>query len=143
MIENRACFLEKDEFKLTIPILEKQAYGAKIVDNYEKVCTIDEFVETLWELEESDTELPIFLLVMKYFKNPHVCCTAIGLREPYLSLLITLESACSDYQVLPYPGGLMNQPQFIYDAFQCIRVGRNEYFRVRDEEWKAKIKSDK
>lgn len=120
-----------------MPEIEVDGETVRVVGHSPAVRNLDEFIETLWEIEILQPDLPVFLLAMKHFHR--VCCTAIGIREPYLSLLITLESACSDYQVLPYGGGLMEQPQFLYDAFQCVRVGRNEYFRIRDEEWKSKI----
>jgi len=47
--------------------------------------------------------------------------------DPLSNFLIELEAAANYYNVLPYEGGLLDQPQYILDAFKIIRRSDNIY----------------
>jgi len=122
--------------------------GITTFGDLETPCTIDEYIEILFglldQLPPHMENMPAFEAALRLLRPQDVCCTGILLNEPWLNMLIGLESTCSEYHVLPYEGGLFEQPQYIFDSFNAIRAARNEYHRISMEETmsKAKAKSE-
>jgi len=54
--------------------------------------------------------------------------------------LISLENFSTEYGVLPYPGGLLDQPQFIIEAFKIIRDSIGKYKTDKLQRDKSEMK---
>ena len=91
-------------------------------------------------------DMPAFEMIQAYL-NPRnkaasgeICMT--GFVDFEIGTLIDLENACNNYHVLPYGGGLLDQPQLLLEAFNLVRSEINRYEKVRyDKMAKAADKS--
>lgn len=93
-------------------------------------------LEILGELQEKiGAGMPVFQILLTYFRK---LCPA-SLIDPRFHELIKMESHARDYHVLPYPGGSLDQPNLVIEAFDVISTARNWYERDRMEETRRKI----
>jgi len=84
--------------------------------NWEEIYeAIDDFV--LQNPQQSEYDALFFLL--------KICPVGLPVEDELFWL--DLEAHCSQYHCLPYPGGLLDQPARIMDAFAIIRSVRNRY----------------
>lgn len=56
-----------------------------------------------------------------------VCPKGLVSDDHWMVTLHSLESWASEYGVLPYSGGVLDQPNIIYEVFNTIMSSRSEY----------------
>ena len=129
--------LTEDQLSTILYVLEGYVQGN---DDEELVAEIDDIFEELTIVEETFPDIPPFEALRLYFTSPlEVCPTAM--MDPYLVFLIEAEQAAREYNVLPYDGGLWDQPRALLNIFSAIRTERNHYERIRFEKIDRKMKS--
>lgn len=125
--KRRECFLESDSITVVIPTIEE---GGRVNQegDAEDVGSPKRMLEILAELQgKISAGLPVFQILFTYFKT--VC--PVSLTDPSYFELIKMESHARDYHVLPYPGGTLDQPNLVMEAFDVISTARNWYERDR------------
>lgn len=60
-----------------------------------------------------------------------------GFADPFSAYLISLESAAEKYSTLPNGGGILDEPIWIFDGFQEIRIAKSEYYLWRSRRAKS------
>lgn len=104
----------------------------------EEVDSPKRMLEILGELQEKiGVNQPIFSILLTSFKA--VCPVAL-IGQSHFEL-IKLESYARDYHVLPYPGGSLDQPNLIMEAFDVIATARSWYERDRIEEMRRRAEA--
>lgn len=73
---------------------------------------------------------------------PKVCPISLVAEFPQLDHLVSLESAASQYNQLPYDGGYLDQPIFVIQAFDAVRSARSEYERDYNQRIESKRKKE-
>jgi hypothetical protein len=125
--KNRVCFhpfYGKEEYPILVPTFNE---GSPQPGPSElKTFDTEEFLEWLYEVNQNNLpNMSAFQIVLRFFREPKVCVS--GLVDFELGTMIDLEDACHTYHVLPYSGGLFDQPLYIMEAFQTIRGTKNKY----------------
>ncbi|MFV2014551.1 MAG: hypothetical protein ACC656_03930, partial [Candidatus Heimdallarchaeota archaeon] len=122
---NRICFhpeFGQGAYPFKFPNMDPET-KKQIPGPYEEnIFTQEEFLDWLYETNDYYfPNMPAFELIQGAFKatNKEVCLTAFV--DESLGELVDLESHCEAYKVLPYRGGIFNQPQLFLDAFSVIR----------------------
>ena len=144
MYTGRACYLQtwpgNDTYELDHPIFGEDLPSQSPIGYEKKEMTLDDIFEELTIVEETFPDIPPFEALRLYFTSPlEVCPTAM--MDPYLVFLIEAEQAAREYNVLPYDGGLWDQPRALLNIFSAIRTERNHYERIRFEKIDRKMKS--
>lgn len=104
----------------------------------EELKSSGRMLEVLGELQDKiDYDLPIFKILTSFFKT--VCPVALIDADDFE--LLKLESYARDYHVLPYPGGSLDQPNLIMEAFDVIATARNWYERDRMDEMRRRAEA--
>lgn len=57
--------------------------------------------------------------------------------KPDVSLVLTLYQRCKTHRCLPYPGGLLEQPEWIMDLFDTIEGQKELHIRAEQERAQA------
>lgn len=99
--------------------------------------TEDNILEEVDRVASIFPDMPPFETVRTYFKVPQELCL-MGLADEEYGKIIALEAACREYHVLPYAGGVEDQPTGLLQAFDVIRETQNEYQRIKWAEDEAK-----
>jgi hypothetical protein len=100
---------------------------------------MDGIFEELDRIENVLPSMPPFEALRLYFAQPlEVCPTAM--MDRYHLFLMEAEQASREYHVLPFDGGLWDQPLTLLRAFSIIRSERNQYERIRMEKVTKKMK---
>jgi len=103
---------------------------------------MDGIFEELDRIETVLPSIPPFEALRLYFSQPlEVCPTAMV--DPYHVYLMEAEQASREYHVLPFDGGLWDQPLALLRSFTIIRSERNQYERIRMERVTKKMKKGK
>lgn len=132
----------QDTYRLKLPKFDIEQPNQSPMGEYGANVTREDVFELLSDWEEIFPDLPPFEAARLYLHEPiEVCITS--LIDPYSLYVIEAEQACRDYQVLPYDGGLWDQPNVLIEAFSIIRMERNHFERIRFEKWKADSKRNK
>lgn len=58
---------------------------------------------------------------------------AAGFVDKLSAWIARLESAASAYYALPAPGGILNQPMWLFEGFETVRRARDDYY-----DWKKR-----
>ncbi len=53
--------------------------------------------------------------------------------DAFSAQIVKLEASSREYRVLPEPGGLLDQKEWIMDAYAAVRIARDDYYL-----WKMK-----
>lgn len=100
----------------------------------------ENFIELLDAISFLFPSMPTFEVLRLYFSQPKEVCPTAFIDEEALYMLET-EQSCREYHVLPFEGGMWNQPKKLIHYFTHIRTVRNEYERQRMEQIKKESKS--
>lgn len=93
------------------------------IDKAMKMTTKEEYFELISDLiEESGHRFSI----IEAMDTLGVC--AASFINQLHSWIARLESTCTAYHVLPYPGGLVAQPLWLIEGFEVIRRARDDYY---------------
>lgn len=104
----------------------------------EEVDSPKRMLEILGELQEKiGVNQSIFSLLLTSFRA--VCPVAL-IDQSHFEL-IKLESYARDYHVLPCPGGSLDQPNLIMEAFDVIATARSWYERDRMDEMRRRAEA--
>jgi hypothetical protein len=140
--DRRACYLPyppgKERYDFTLPIFDETTHPPSQTGTITyREQTEEDVLERLDEMTRVFPEVPEFELVNMYFKNPFDLCLT-GIADPDIVALIELEAECTKYQVMPYAGGLQDQPTPILEAFSAVREAENEFNIKRFAEMSSK-----
>jgi hypothetical protein len=121
---NRTCFLE-DRIHLTRRIPADDERGEWIRDEEELVeATVESVIGQAAELYAAwPTDAPFYTVVRGMF--PDVCPTSIVSEDVHF--WINMEGQVKDYGVLPFTGGMMEQPQMVLDLLNTVRSVKNHW----------------
>jgi len=139
----RICFQidPEDPVPLLVPIVVNGRASAEA--DLVEVRDQNEMLTLLCQLKESLPEVPVFILVLTYFKR---VCPASLIKWNLLGFL-DMEHRAREFHKLPYPGEMGDQPNVVVEAFDTIGVARSEWERDRIEkmqrEVKAKVNQDR
>jgi len=100
-----------------------------------KPTTKAEFFELVDELLE---ESGLSFSMIEAMDALGVC--AASFINQFHSWIARLESTCSAYHVLPYPGGLVSQPVWMIEGFEVIRRARDDYYSWKMRRMRSKSK---
>ena len=131
------CFLDEQSFAVDFPVINEEGKQSRIQDKngkmiYETISKrVDgqEFLEELWELQNSMRPRPVLLdykgngLLGSEFQN--VCPRS--LINSLSMMVVEMESDCKEYGKLPDPGALLDQNRRIMEMFRCVRAARSAY----------------
>jgi len=131
------CFLDNQSFLIDFPVINEKGEQSKIQDRSGKMINetipkrVDgqEFLEELWELQNSMRPRPVLIdhkgggLLGNEFQS--VCPRS--LIDSLSMMVVELESDCKEYSKLPDPGALLDQNRRIMEMFRCVRSARNAY----------------
>lgn len=143
----RICFhpeFGKEAYPFKLPVFDPELKKLDPTQTYETIFNQEDFLSWLYETNDYyRPEMPSFEFVkaLVHSKNPEVCFTAF--IDEVLGQFIELESTCKEYKVLPYPGGVLDQPNIILDAFSVIRGEKIKYENFRNKKMMDNLKSDK
>lgn len=108
-----------------------------------EAVTSDELLERVFEFYELNPRFHPVTIIFNQFNNRQnnlpICMTSFW--DQFVGALIDLERSASEYNVLPYQGGLLDQPQYIIDAFKIIRINDAMYQREKMERDKSEAKA--
>lgn len=106
----------------------------------------EEFLDWLYTFNEQfNADMPTFELLNNIINNRNkarkkaVCPMAFVDFE--VGTLVDLEDACNNYHVLPYNGGLLDQPQLLLEVFNVVRAEKERYKSAKAEKMLADAKS--
>ena len=143
MYEGRACYLDtwpgQESYILDKPIFEDEAPSQSPIGFESQEMTLEDVFEALEEIEEIFPDIPPFEALRLYYSQPKEVCPT-SMIETYMMYLMEAEQAAREYHLMPYSGGLWDQPQALLQVFSAIRVERNQYERIRFDKIKAKTK---
>ena len=98
----------------------------KIKESEKRSFNQIEFLEWLNDFNlEFNPDMPSFEIIQAYLNGRNkteageICIT--GFVDFEIGTLIDLENACNTYHVLPYSGGLLDQPLLLLEAFGLVR----------------------
>jgi len=136
MYTGRACYLQtwpgNDTYELDHPIFGEDLPSQSPIGYEKKEMTLDDIFEELDLIEEIFPDIPPFEALRLYFTSPKEVCPT-SMMDPYLVFLIEAEQAAREYHIMPYAGGLWDQPRALLSVFSSIRIERNHYERIRFE----------
>jgi len=88
-------------------------------ESVERYVSKEEFIDILSDIQDLKPDMPLFEMVRVYFRNPkELCVTAFG--DPEFEMLVKMESRASEYHVLPFEGGQLDQPLVVLEAMDII-----------------------
>lgn len=132
--------MEQEEFEIIVPETD---LNGQLTQRVTQLLNREELIEKMVDLQVNffDEDMPMFDIWYKFFRQ--VCPVSLVYEFPYLDNFVTLESAASEYNTLPYEGGYLDQPLFIMDAFNAVRIARTQYERAQNEKFKREQQRQK
>jgi len=141
MQDSRICFAKNfggvESAELEFPIFDPD--GNMTGERESRQFTVDSIYELL--LEYSTYPLPgvkpgvnPFVLCMNLF--PEIC--PVGLIDDEFGNYIQVDSLCTRYHVLPFAGGLLDQPSLMIDCFDTIATAEADFNNDSIEKMKSK-----
>ena len=152
-LDTRYCYLENPLQDLPkLVIIEDEETGErkldKSYDNQSEEISMDDMLKVLNELSSIHKDLSTFEIFRMYFdrmmegsKMIELCPEAIKIKSENLAEMFEMEARCSEYHVFPFPGGQMQQPAILIEAFDAIRTGRNIFHSKKMEEVRGSSRS--
>jgi len=130
-IAKRGCFIDSPEIVIPVPDFEWTGSSWKVKEEvtYSSV-TKQGILELLDEVGKLFPSRSIGEIWLTYY--PDLC--PLSLMDDWCGYWIEVEASCSEYNVLPFEGGLLDQPQLVIEIFSSIRKGRNSYYIWRSKE---------
>lgn len=163
--EDRHCFLYNKECSIYIPVFEdanitnnsvtvRVENGCPVYELY--TVTLDEFLEKLSDIQGNWFEDDhIFSLLVAWFSRStirnykdksqqiqlkEVCLRGIVNEDQDIVFLSTLEEWASQYHLLPFDGGIMDQPNIVFESFNVIMSTRAQYLSKQHDKMKEEMK---
>lgn len=145
LYSGRACYLTdfpgKESYFLKVPVFDEESTNKNPVGEEERDLSLDDIYDLMEEWETIFPDMPPFEMIQTWFRYPlEVCPTS--LVDPYYAFMLEAEASCREYKVLPYDGGLWDQPLALIQAFETIRTERNHFERIRIDRMEQKAKKD-
>ena len=139
--KKRICFLKNKQITVDFPILDD---NGEIVDYENRKITKEDVIDYLIQVHQ---HLPGMLahevLTTEKMRIDGKPVCPVGLFDYETDFLTSLESAASEYHVLPYEGAYLDQPQYIIEAFDICRATRAKYSNKKMNQMKEKSKAKK
>ena len=130
----------KESYLYSVPIFDDENPSQTPIAYEDKDLKLEDLFEELTRIENTLTNIPPFEVLRLYFVQPKEACPT-SMLDPYFQYLIDAEQASRDYHVLPFDGGLWDQPLQLLQIFTAVRYERAHYERIRFERIEKKMKS--
>jgi len=142
LYETRHCFLEKppgqDEHVINVPVFDSEDFNPNVVGEDRRTLDKKGIFEELEILEAVFPHLSPFELLRSYFSYPKEVCPT-SLVDPHHNFLLEMEFSCREYKVLPFEGGLLDQPLVLMEVFRVIQSEKASYERARMSKMKKQF----
>lgn len=141
--EKRECLFFKDKINIPKHIFNEETKQLSREECYVEEGDIDDLFEEMLRIQEIFPGRPLWDVFSEYMLKAGICPQCC--YDENLADLIELESHCSEYKVLPEDGGILDQLNYIMDAFSEIRGSKAEYMAEMSEKamQESKSKSNK
>src|SRR3990167_1900908 len=130
--KRRVCFrYDGREQGVVLPIIERNQHsGLPEVRGWEKQwIEAEDFFIWMAQLEEVEPYAPLFELIKQKigYQEKEVCPTGLLFHDRMVYQAILFESFAKHYGVMPFTGGVAEQPNIILEAFETIRATQSEF----------------
>ena len=124
--QSPGCFLENEMIIVEVPdfslVGDKWQSTGKGSWSY---CQPEDFLEILEKIQNKFPGKPLGAVWLDQY--PRFC--PVSFVEPEIDMWISMESAASEYGVMPEKGGCyMEQPVLLMDIFDTIRAAKGGYY---------------
>jgi hypothetical protein len=142
----KICFLDDKKYKVGVFELDKigqpkmAASGKNIEMEFVSDVNAEQFLDIIADLQDDHPARPPILdLILLYYKG--VC--PMSLVDDSYSQIMVWETFSQEYGGYPFGNGILQeQPNKLIDAYLSILYSRNEYYRIREEKTKQKMKAE-
>lgn len=139
--KKRICFFKNKTMTVDFPVLDE---NGEIIEYENRKITKEDVIDYLIQVHK---HLP-GMLANEVLNTPNMRIEGkpicpVGLFDYETDFLTSLESAASEYHVLPYDGAYLDQPLYIIEAFDICRATRAKYSNKKMNAMREKAKTKK